>query len=292
MLGEDSKKNIEFPVEKQGTPSVVVLEEFFDKEFIREANHDFEEFINKSSEVDFLSFGETRKNLSSRGSRYEEIVNSSNSIKKICEYIKSEEFFKKCIENSTESFEKKGLKIKIPKFNPNSYDSLRFAKKFSILWVLNKLRYVLFRIPFFGDLFERLSLSIFGKVAPTIDVAQSEMGYEVGMHTDSRFKLMAGIIYLNTTKNDSDGETEFWSSKGLSDLENQKRYPDREDIDNSQLLMSVKPKAGRTVLFINSNDAYHSVRKFKGTKRNIIYFSFSVPILDNIWKTDFKVKSL
>jgi hypothetical protein len=56
--------------------------------------------------------------------------------------------------------------------------------------------------------------------------------------------------------------------------------------------MSVKPKAGRTVLFINSNDAYHSVKKFKGDKRNIIYFSFSVPILDNIWETDFKVKSL
>ena len=150
----------------------------------------------------------------------------------------------------------------------------------------------MFRIPFFGDLFERLSLSIFGNVAPTIDVAQSAMGYEVGMHTDSRFKLMAGIIYLNTTKNDSDGETEFWRSEGLSNLENQKRYPDKEDINNSKLLMSVKPKAGRTVLFINSNDAYHSVKKFKGDKRNIIYFSFSVPILDNIWKTDFKVKSL
>ena len=292
MLGKDSKKNIQFPVQKQGTPSVVVLEDFFNEEFIKEANNDFEEFIKKSSEVDFLSFGETRKNLSSRGSRYEEIVKSSKSINKICEYIKSEEFFKKCIENSTEAFNKKGLKIKIPKFNQNSFDSLRFAKKFSILWALNKLRFVLFRIPFFGDLFERLSLSIFGNVAPTIDVAQSAMGYEVGMHTDSRFKLMAGIIYLNTTKNDSDGETEFWSSEGLSNLENQKRYPDKEDINNSNLLMSVKPKAGRTVLFINSNDAYHSVKKFKGDKRNIIYFSFSVPILDNIWKTDFKVKSL
>ena len=274
MLGKDSKKNIQFPVQKQGTPSVVVLEDFFNEEFIREANNDFEEFIKKSSEVDFLSFGETRKNLSSRGSRYEEIVKSSKSINKICEYIKSEEFFKKCIENSTEAFNKKGLKIKIPKFNQNSFDSLRFAKKFSILWALNKLRFVLFRIPFFGDLFERLSLSIFGNVAPTIDVAQSAMGYEVGMHTDSRFKLMAGIIYLNTTKNDSDGETEFWSSEGLSNLENQKRYPDKEDINNSKLLMSVKPKAGRTVLFINSNDAYHSVKKFKGDKRNIIYFPF------------------
>ena len=70
MLGKDSKKNIQFPVQKQGTPSVVVLEDFFNEEFIREANNDFEEFIKKSSEVDFLSFGETRKNLSSRGSRY------------------------------------------------------------------------------------------------------------------------------------------------------------------------------------------------------------------------------
>ena len=292
MLGRDSKKNIEFPVQNQGIPSVVVLEDFFNKEFIKEANHDFEEFIKKSSEVDFLSFKDTRKNLSSRGSRYKEIVDSSNSIKKICEYIKSEKFFRKCIKNSSEAFDKKGLKIKIPKFNHNSYDSLRFAKKFSILWALNKLRFVLFRIPFFGDLFERLSLSVFGNVAPTIDVAQSAMGYEVGMHTDSRFKLMAGIIYLNTTKDDSDGETEFWSSKGLSNLESQKRYPDKEDINNSKLLMSIKPKVGRTVLFINSNDAYHSVKKFKGDKRNIIYFSFSVPILDNIWKTDFKVKSL
>ena len=114
-----------------------------------EANNDFEEFIKKSSDVDFLSFGETRKNLSSRGSRYEEIVKSSQSINKICEYIKSEEFFKKCIQNSTEAFNKKGLKIKIPKFNQNSYDSLRFAKKFSILWGFNKLRFVLFQIPSF-----------------------------------------------------------------------------------------------------------------------------------------------
>ena len=80
MLGKDSKKNIQFPVQKQGTPSVVVLEDFFNEEFIREANNDFEEFIKKSSEVDFLSFGETRKNLSSRGFRYEEIVKSSKSI--------------------------------------------------------------------------------------------------------------------------------------------------------------------------------------------------------------------
>ena len=58
MLGKDSKKNIQFPIQKQGTPSVVVLEDFFNEEFIREANNDFEEFIKKSSEVDFLSFGE------------------------------------------------------------------------------------------------------------------------------------------------------------------------------------------------------------------------------------------
>ena len=38
MLGKDSKKNIQFPVQKQGTPSVVVLEYFFNEEFIREAN--------------------------------------------------------------------------------------------------------------------------------------------------------------------------------------------------------------------------------------------------------------
>ena len=34
MLGKDSKKNIQFPVQKQGTPSVVVLEDFFNEEFI------------------------------------------------------------------------------------------------------------------------------------------------------------------------------------------------------------------------------------------------------------------
>ena len=119
MLGKDSKKNIQFPVQKQGTPSVVVLEDFFNEEFIREANNDFEEFIKKSSEVDFLSFGETRKNLSSRGSRYDEIVKSSKSINKICEYIKSEEFFKKCIENLyavTDSMGATGLKNGIYNF--------------------------------------------------------------------------------------------------------------------------------------------------------------------------------
>ena len=51
----------------------------FYEEFIREANNDFEEFIKKSSEVDFLSFGETRKNLSSRNP-----TNQLTGLRKAC----------------------------------------------------------------------------------------------------------------------------------------------------------------------------------------------------------------
>jgi len=47
MLGKDSKKNIQFPVQKQGTPSVVVLEDFFNEEFIREEFNQNDEKIEK-----------------------------------------------------------------------------------------------------------------------------------------------------------------------------------------------------------------------------------------------------
>ena len=38
MLGKDSKKNIQFPVQKQGTPSVVVLEDFFNVSYLKNKN--------------------------------------------------------------------------------------------------------------------------------------------------------------------------------------------------------------------------------------------------------------
>ena len=52
------------------------------------------------------------------------------------------------------------------------------------------------------------------------------MGYEVECILIADLNSWVGIIYLNTTKNDSDGgkQTEFWSSEGLSNLENQKIY--------------------------------------------------------------------
>ena len=95
MLGKDSKKNIQFPVQKQGTPSVVVLEDFFNEEFIREdiKNLKNEYYFKGEITVVISNKQEDKKNLN--------IISESDKIK-INKLIN-----KMSVKNIVETFSKK-----------------------------------------------------------------------------------------------------------------------------------------------------------------------------------------
>ena len=90
---------------------------------------------------------------------------------------------------------------------------------------------------------------------------------------------------MNTLDEGIGGETLFHKLKIKKDLKDCQRYE-----GETELIKKIKPEKNKLVLFINSNDSYHSVSSLKkSTDRNFIYFSFAVKGHENVWETNYKV---
>ena len=82
------------------------------------------------------------------------------------------------------------------------------------------------------------------------------------------------------------GELTILKDKINSTLEESRQYLEKEQ---RLIVKKIKPKKGRLVLFLNTNNAYHSVEKFQGLRR-FVYFSFSLSNEESIFKTNYQVK--
>ena len=273
---------IKFRATEPGVPSFVTLDDFLDRGFAKYISDELESRVVKDIMEPLLA-DNLRANFSNnlpfipdgkgipdpdRSYEKENAAQTFNKILKICPNLyqlwlemRAEEFFNQCIRANLDIFKHKGIVSTNLSFNPDA--QLSVEKKQSVN--------------------ERTQLTI----APDFHLSIAKRGYDVKVHSDNRYKILFGVLYFNDVPSEEGGQTCFWASRGSFDIGDYPRYPDPADI---WLESAVEPKAGRLVLGLNSNDAYHSVNEYTGNgRRQFVYFSFFVPDCENVWKVNYQL---
>lgn len=262
------QNNISFTKTKCGAPSFVIIDDFVDSKSINEINDDFETFLKSINNCDFYSDNKSRKNFVSGGKYFKKFLKHSKVFGNLYDNLISPTFFNSIIAKNINVIKSKGLNININRFSNEGRDILRFSPRWSVNWFIFKLITVIFNFPFIGYMLQKLVFKVSG-VVYSCALASSSGGYDVKVHTDNRYKIVVGLLYLNELPQGSGGQTLFH------------KYVSNANYDE---LSRVDPKPGRLVLFINSDDAYHSVKKYTGNiPRNFLYFSFNAVGLRNVW---------
>lgn len=277
-------KNIRFNDAPPGEPSFSVVNNFISE---KEANILLNELINFNKSFinsnSIISDKGTRLNIVNGDKYYYKLIRDSDSWSRLHCKLFDGNFFKNVFNDNLELFKKKGIKGTDYQYNDGLDDYYRFSTEFKHR-LLKKISRV-----FFVKYFKYLLKPFMSKkiiVYPIINIAKSKTGYQVPIHTDNRYKIFVGLIYLNTIDKQFGGSTLFHSAKNSNIIEDYKRNPDVK----AKNIKEVNPEAGKCVLFINSNDAYHSASTLKpGIDRYFIYFSFAVKKHESIWKTSYKV---
>ena len=271
---------IKFPATDPGIPSFVALDDFLDRSFAACVSEELESgavkdimepsLIDKpranfSNNLPFIPDG---KGIPDSDRPYEEASASRtfNDILELCPNLcklwlkmRAEELFNRCILANLDIFRHKGIASTNLTFNADTQlcvEKKQFVNEDSQL-----------------------------TIAPDFHLSIAKCGYDVKVHSDNRYKILFGVLFFNDVPSDEGGQTCFWASRGSCDVRDYPRYPDPADI---QLLSAIEPKAGRLVLGMNSNDAYHSVREYiGGSRRQFVYFSFFVPDCENVWNVNY-----
>ena len=273
---------IKFPATDPGIPSFVTLDDFLDCAFAKCISDELGSGVVKEIMEPFLA-DNPRANFSNnlpfipdgkgipdpdRSYEKENAAQTFNKILNICPNLfklwlqmRTEVFFHQCILENLDILKYKGIVSTNLAFNPDAQLSVK-KKQF-----VN----------------ERTRLTI----APDFHLSIAKRGYDVKVHSDNRYKILFGVLYFNDVSEKEGGQTCFWESRGSRNIGDYPRYPKPEDI---RLVSAVKPKAGRLVLGLNSNDAYHSVNGYTGSgRRQFVYFSFFVPDCENVWKVNYQL---
>ena len=273
---------IEFPATHPGIPSFVTLDDFLDRAFAtcisEELSSDvvkelMEPFLIDNPRANFsnnLPFIPDGKGIPDPDRPYEEdsasrtfnnILEACPNLYKLWLKMRAEEFFNRCIPANLDVFRHKGIVSTNLTFNADA--QLSNEKKQFVN--------------------ERTQLTI----APDFHLSIAKHGYDVKVHSDNRYKILFGVLFFNDVPSEEGGQTCFWASRDSDDVRDYPRYPDPENI---QLLSAIEPRAGRLVLGLNSNDAYHSVNEYSGRgRRQFVYFSFFVPDCENVWKVNYQL---
>ena len=277
-------KQIKFSKPKQGSPSFCEIEGYISKEKANALLRDLIDFNNKVLLKDsIISDKGTRLNIFNGDKNYFKLLKFSDEWKSFDKSLFDGRFFKKIFDNNVEIFKSKGIKTVDYKYDVDYSDYFKFSTEFRHR-LLKKLMRV-FKYKHIKSLFS----SFFSKrmvVYPIINIATSKTGYNVPIHTDNRYKIFVGLIYLNTLEDNAGGRTLLFESINKQAEEEYKRSPNGE----TKIIKEVAPIEGNALLFINSNDAYHAASLLKNDiKIYFIYFSFGVKWYESIWKTNYKV---
>jgi len=277
-------KQIKFSKSKKGIPSYCTIEDFISKERSSLLLNDLIDFNNKILlENSIVSDKGTRLNIFNGDKNYSKLLKFSDEWRRLDKLLFDGRLFKKVFDDNIQVFKSKGIKIVEYEYDKYHSDYFKFSTEF-----VHRLQKKLMRILKFKHIKSLFSAFAPKKmcVYPIINIATSKTGYNVPIHTDNRYKVFVGLIYLNTLEHNAGGKTLLFESSKKQEEEKYRRSPESE----MKLLKEVAPIAGNALLFVNSNDSYHAVSLLKNSvKRYFIYFSFGVKWHESIWKTNYKV---
>ncbi len=266
-----------------------IIENFIDKKTCEELiNHSRNIILNNN--VDVININ--RKSITSSSKLFSKLLESSENWQKLYKKINSEEFLDFCLKN-LECADLKN-KTSIVNFYNNEEINKRYQKHknksnmlIKNLSILSIIEYILKRllrkIYKFGYLLKHTLKNKFA-LELLFDYSVAKKGYFREIHRDSDNRLIVFLLYLNSFKDSKDDEGNLMIYKRIKDDENLSQ-PDEK---SCELIKSISPKEGKLIIFLNSNDSYHAVKKIidENQERHFLYGAYTVlnkgnPFIDN-----------
>ena len=205
------------------------------------------------------------------------LINKSSAWQNLHDNLNSDNFLLQLL--SLLNIENKDFEItnfffnKNPNFFLKKYKTLN-TKKISTIGNLNLIFYFFFK--FFRFLNRKIKYSLTKKnyVELLYDYSICPNGYHREVHRDSDSRTIVFLIYLNDLDNKGlGGNLNLYRYK-----KKQKLIPSQPRLEECELILSIPPKAGTLVTFLNSHDSLHSVSEMENftDSRHFLYGSFTL----------------
>lgn len=109
----------------------------------------------------------------------------------------------------------------------------------------------------------------------------SKSGYATEIHTDNRNKLAVLLVFLNEIDAEG-GEFIIHSHRKSGSEKNHGRYPNE---DQTEIKRICKPQPNTGLVFLNTNNSYHSVTGMGEGEvaRKFLYISVCAPFKTSLW---------
>lgn len=222
-----------------------------------------------------------RQFLSSTGLEFNNLLENSKDWKKLEKKINSSEFLNFCL---------KKLDLTENKFSLVNYFKIRnlnrFQKSYKRLNSINvgsittKNLLIYFVMRFYRDIMRKIKFSKIFNVNKNVvellfDYSKGGNGYSRKIHRDSDNRLIVFLIYLNAPSFKNDHEGGNLDIYRLTNGDKNTAFPDKK---NCEKIKSIKPEAGKLIVFLNNNESFHGVEEMKNHSdiRHFIYGGFTL----------------
>ena len=266
-----------------------VIENFLDKKTCEELiDHSRNIILNNN--VDVININ--RKSITSSSKLFSKLLESSDNWQKLYKKINSEEFLDFCLQNLelidlkdktsiVNFYNNKNINEKHKKYKTKSNTLI---KNLSILSIFDYiLKRFLRKIHKFGFLLKHTLKNKFA-LELLFDYSVAKKGYFREIHRDSDNRLIVFLLYLNSFKESDSDEGNLMIYKRIKEDKNLSQ----PDENSCELIKSISPKEGKLIIFLNSNDSYHAVKKImdENQERHFLYGAYTVlnkgnPFIDN-----------
>ena len=257
----------------------VIIEKFIDEEFSKNLINDANKIIDFNKE---LIIHNNRAFVSSTSISFNKLIEKSDVWKNLEKKINSEKFLNFCLEkvnlNKSNYCLKNYFKKKFFSKNEIIYKKISDSKIKSIS-TPSLIKFIIYRI--YKNLLKIIKFSkiLYPKKQPLellFDFSRAGNGYVNNVHRDSDSRLVVFLLYLNNLKKDHNtngGDLCF--HKLANKNEKNLSHP---NLQSCEKIESINPEPGKLVIFLNEDDAYHSVSEMKNFKghRYFLYGGFTL----------------
>jgi hypothetical protein len=266
-----------------------IIDNFLNSLDCKNLINDAENIFDKIGSRQILN--NNRELTQSTSIKFKTLLKNSKVWKDFNQKISSQEFFDKCMhdlkdyENKfsiTSFFSPNAISSQHEKYKELQLKKVGFLSSFSLLKILS------FRFYLFLKRILKYKFTNKNYVELIYDYSKAQNGYKREIHRDSDARTLIFLIYLNNLSQEATGGSllihEYINK-------NKRNIPPQPSSKDCKLIEKIKPKEGRMVIFLNSDDSFHSVEEMinHNDYRYFIYGSFTLlgkknPLLKNRFK--------
>jgi len=242
------------------------------KNLIKDAENTFDNIGNRQI------LNNNRELTQSTSIKFRALLNNSKTWQELNKKISSQQFFDKCMNDlkdydnkfiTTNFFSPKAISSQYEKYKELQLKKVGFLSSFSLLKILS------FRFYLFLKRILKYKFTNKNYVELIYDYSKAQNGYKREIHRDSDARTLIFLIYLNNLSQEATGGSllihEYINK-------NKKNIPPQPSSKDCKLIEKIQPKEGRMVIFLNSDDSFHSVEEMinHNDYRYFIYGSFTL----------------